>query len=68
MIPEKYRKYIPYIICICTFLFFASLYFNRTESLQKEVNELTNDSKVKEALAKEYRHQYDFKFFIINCF
>jgi len=59
MIPEKYKKYIPYIICGCILLFFGSLYFNRTESLQKEVVELTNDAKVNEALAKEYKHEYD---------
>lgn len=59
MIPEKYKQYIPYIICMCILLFFASLYFNRTEKLQREVIELTNEAKVHEALAKEYRHQYD---------
>jgi len=59
MIPEKYKQYIPYIVCGCILLFFASLYFNRTESLQKKVVELTNEAKVNEALAKEYRHQYD---------
>jgi len=59
MIPEKYKQYIPYIICGCILLFFGSLYFNRTEGLEKKVVELTNEAKVNEALAKEYRHQYD---------
>jgi len=57
MIPEKYKKYIPYIICGCILIFISSLYFNRTGNLENKIIESQKDAAVNEALAKEYKHQ-----------
>jgi len=59
MIPEKYKQYIPYVIFICVLGIGIALYFNDTSKLKKDIVTESQSAKVNEALAKEYRHQYD---------
>lgn len=59
MIPEKYKQYVPYFIFICVLGIGLALYFNDTSSLKKKIITESQSAKVNEALAKEYKNQYD---------